>query len=139
MNMKYNIKFLVEPYKNSYVKLSHRWHKRAWKRFTLILKELGYEERDGGLTFVRNKKILDDFYVKGLISTDYLEGGDHNQIIYITEDLQLNVGAVRRFSGYQYLQNISLDIINVYLIAVKRYLNMLAYKDIEIDQDDYDE
>jgi hypothetical protein len=44
---------------------------------------------------------------------------------------------VRKFTGYQYLQDISLDIINVYLIAVKRYLNMLAYRNIEIDQDNY--
>ena len=129
--MKYNIKFVVEPYKNSYIKLSHRWHKIAWKRFTRILKDMGYEERDNGSTYVRNKRIIDDFYTKGLNCIDCLDM-NNEEIIYITDNLQLNVGAVRKFSGYQLLSDVSLDIVEVYIIAVQRYLNMLGFKGAEV-------
>jgi hypothetical protein len=62
--MKYNIKFEVIPYKNSYIKLTHRWHKRAWRCFSALLKDLGYEERDNGLCYVRNKRYLMIFMLK---------------------------------------------------------------------------
>ena len=125
--MRYSIKFSVEPYRNKYVKLSHRWHKTAWKKFSKLLLSLGYEEREGGSVFVRNKRIIEDFYCKGLPVEDYLTMDD-DQVVYISSSTHLYVGAIRRYSGYQLLQNIPLDVIEIYCIAVQRYLNILNFE-----------
>jgi hypothetical protein len=130
--MRYSIKFSVEPYRNKYVKLSHRWHKTAWKKFSKLLLSLGYEEREGGSVFVRNKRIIEDFYCKGLPVEDYLTMDD-DQVVYISPGTHLYVGAIRRFSGYQLLQDIPLDVIEVYCIAVQRYLNILNFEVREYD------
>lgn len=126
-----NIKFEVTPYKSK-VKLSHRWYKKSWIKFTNKLEQLGYEVRENGLCYVRNKKIIDDYYMCTIPCKDIFERfGESNEIKYIVyPNITFNVGAIRCYSGYQYLQDISLDIIQLYIKAVQRYLSMIGVSSV---------